>query len=592
MVQEGKLLVNRSHPARPALAALLIIVTLTLVACGGQGPAVNSFATPPAAGSPAVSNADQGNMNVPLPPATDDAGALSSEGGSTVSPGETTPPVATNATAVPNVNAPADTVASPPDGTLPPPPATAGRVAFMGPFGENGPLHAFVANADGTGLLSVSQEQGEGYFPNLSPDGARVAFVANTSVDSEIYVAEVATGAVANLTNVTGEDTQPVWSPDGSQLAFVTNRGGGDIDIWVMNADGTDARLVTHTPGEDKLGSWSPDGSRLTYSNISEVGESIWAVDVASGETERLTERADGGSDSAPAWSPDGQRIAFYSTTSTAPSQIFTIAADGSNRQALTDGSTSALVPAWSPDGEWLLYTNITGESRYDLVALNLATGASHPIPNVQGFATSWAAVAQPLADTGFVQGPAQANVAVDPAVLETAYYRGSPDAPITVIEFSDYQCPFCKRWVDTTLPGLEQQIADGTVRLVFVDFPLNIHPQAPAAAEAARCAGELGGSEAYWAMHDTLFAALDQWSGQTAPNPIFAELAAGIGLDGAAMQECLGSGRYTDEVRAGLLEGQRLGITGTPTFFINGTRVVGAIPPEEFQTYLTAGGQ
>ncbi|HEX8684164.1 MAG TPA: thioredoxin domain-containing protein [Ardenticatenaceae bacterium] len=559
-------MVNRSHPVRLLLALVLVAL---LSACGQRVVYVTVTPTPDPAGA-----------SVPLPPASDTASGTTND---TATGTGSAPAPATGQN-----TAPVDAAPGAASAALS---ASAGRVAFMGPFGQGGPLHAFVANADGTGLTAVSQEQGEGYFPYLSPDGTQVAFVTNTTVDAEIYVADVATGEATNLTNTPGNDTQPIWSPDGSQIAFVSNRGGGDINIWVMNADGSDPRLVVHTPGEDKLGSWSPDSKYIVYSNVNEVGESLWVMDVASGETSPLTEQSGGGTDSAPAWSPDGQAIAFYSASGSQPSQIFTVAPDGSNRQQLTNGTTSAIVPTWSPDGNWLLYTSIAGENRYDIVALNLQTQQSTVVPNVQGFATSWAAASQPLAETGFTQGPAQSGVEVDPAVLEKAYYVGDPNAPITIVEFSDYQCPFCKRWVDETLPQIGPLIEDGTVRLFYVDFPLTIHAQAPAAAEAARCAGELGGPEGYWTMHDALFANMEQWS-QPNPNPAFAEIASGVGLDGAALQECVESGRYTADVQAGIAEGTRLGITGTPTFFINGTRVVGAIPFEEFQQYLTPGGQ
>ncbi len=115
-----------------------------------------------------------------------------------------------------------------------------------------------------------------------------------------------------NLTNQSGFDNQPVWSPDGTQIAFVSNRDGGNVDLWLMNADGQNARRLATTPGDDNLGSWSPDGKKIVYSNKDEVGESLWIIDVASGENTRLTESQDGG-DSAPTWSPDGERIAFYS---------------------------------------------------------------------------------------------------------------------------------------------------------------------------------------------------------------------------------------------------------------------------------------
>jgi len=160
---------------------------------------------------------------------------------------------------------------------------------------------------------------------------------------------------------------------------------------------------------------------------------------------------------------------------------------------------------------------------------------------------------------------------------------QGSADAPVTIIEFSDYQCPFCQRYFDDAYPQIIQNyVASGQVRYIFKDLPLEeLHPQAAQAAEAARCAGE---QDAYWEMHDQLFAAQERWAGQSEPVPIFVELGGGLGLDKDALQSCLESGRHQQAVLSNLAEGQSLGATGTPTFFINGYPLVGARPYEQFE--------
>ncbi len=461
-----------------------------------------------------------------------------------------------------------------------------GRIAIMGPMGPSQALQSFVANLDGSGLTWVSEEFGEGYFPSLSPDGQQLLFVANTNVDPEIFVVDVATNVATNLTDQAGFDNQPVWSPDGTQIAFVTNREGGNVDLWLMNADGSNARRLASTPGDDNLGSWSPDSQKIVYSNKDEVGESLWIVDVTSGESTRLTESQDGG-DSAPTWSPDGERIAFYSAPTGGLPNVFTIRPDGSERQQVSDGSAPALFPIWGPEGQQLIYTLVENE-RYSLYMHDLESNQERVIPNVEGFATTWRANEQLLADTGFTQGPQQSDVEVNPQVLEAAYRKGSPDAPVTIIEFSDYQCPFCQRWFNDTYPQLQPYIEDGTVQLIFVDFPLNIHPEAPAAHQAARCAGEFNGNDGYWTMHDALFNSLSRWSGQADIAAILKEVADEAELDGAAIQTCVESERYKEQVDAGLNEGIRLGVSGTPTFFINGTRLVGAQPWSAFEPFIT----
>ena len=142
---------------------------------------------------------------------------------------------------------------------------------------------------------------------------------------------------------------------------------------------------------------------------------------------------------------------------------------------------------------------------------------------------------------------------------------RGDPNAPVTLVEFSDYQCPFCARHFRETLPQIEAEyVKTGKVRYVFRDFPLDIHPQAERAAQAAHCAGDQG---QYWPMHDQLFGnpraiGLDDFTAQ----------ATAIGLDLVQFNACLSDKKYAEEVKKDLKEGQQLGITGTPGFFIGRT--------------------
>jgi protein-disulfide isomerase len=151
---------------------------------------------------------------------------------------------------------------------------------------------------------------------------------------------------------------------------------------------------------------------------------------------------------------------------------------------------------------------------------------------------------------------------------------KGPAGAPVTVVEFSDFQCPFCAR-VTPTLKKLEEAYA-GKIRIVFRDLPLlSIHKNAAVAAEAAACANEQG---KFWDMHDRLFA---NQAKLTAPE--LKEHAAALGLDTAAFNTCLDSGKYTAEWRKDSEEANRLGLSGTPAFFINGRLLSGAQPYEAF---------
>jgi protein-disulfide isomerase len=161
------------------------------------------------------------------------------------------------------------------------------------------------------------------------------------------------------------------------------------------------------------------------------------------------------------------------------------------------------------------------------------------------------------------------------PVNAEGAFAQGPKDAPVTIIEFSDFQCPFCGRVVATLKEVV--RLYPQQVRLAFRDFPIvSLHPKASKAAEAARCAGEKG---KFWEYHDLLFEA--QAQATTADFKRFAEQ---LKLDANSFATCLDSGRYAAAVASDVQEGTRLGITGTPTFFINGRLVVGALPLETFQ--------
>jgi protein-disulfide isomerase len=150
---------------------------------------------------------------------------------------------------------------------------------------------------------------------------------------------------------------------------------------------------------------------------------------------------------------------------------------------------------------------------------------------------------------------------------------RGAATAPITIVEFSDFQCPYCAR-VKPTLRQLEDRFP-GKIRLVFRDFPLQMHRQAAKAAEAAACANEQG---RFWEMHDRLFA---QQNRLDVPN--LKVLAAHIGLDQARFDECLDSGKNETQWRNAIAEATQYGVTGTPAFFVNGRFISGAASLEQF---------
>jgi len=176
----------------------------------------------------------------------------------------------------------------------------------------------------------------------------------------------------------------------------------------------------------------------------------------------------------------------------------------------------------------------------------------------------------------------AQVKMYLTPPLVEVsaegAPIKGPANAPITIVEFSDFQCAYCKR-VLTVLNEVLERYPD-QVKLAFRDFPIqNIHPQAQKAAEAAHCAADQG---KFWEYHDLLFEKQD-----AIPTGNFTEHAKALGLEPNSFQACLDSQKYKQKVEGNYADGVKAGVSGTPAFFINGRLVSGAQPLEAFKTVI-----
>ncbi len=160
----------------------------------------------------------------------------------------------------------------------------------------------------------------------------------------------------------------------------------------------------------------------------------------------------------------------------------------------------------------------------------------------------------------------------------EGYYSRGSTNAPITIVEFSDYQCPFCRKWHNEVSSDLLAAYP-GKVRLVYRNLPLtSIHPDAFSAAEAAMCAGE---QNAYWDYHDKLFGSELLGTG------VYLQYAKDLNLNLTSFEACLNDQKYQAEIQADSDFAVNLGIRSTPTFFINGIAIIGAQPLDLFKQII-----
>ncbi len=189
----------------------------------------------------------------------------------------------------------------------------------------------------------------------------------------------------------------------------------------------------------------------------------------------------------------------------------------------------------------------------------------------------------EPQGSTTATQPPLRISADDDPVM-------GSSNAPLLMIEFSDFQCPFCARFHSETLPLIKENYIDtGIVKMVYRDFPLeNIHPNAVAAAVASECAHD---QDTYWPYHDILFERIGEWGSLTQAGAVeqFKAYATDLSLELETFSECLDTGKHTNEVSNDFNDGRAYGITGTPAFFIGNDQIgyyplSGARPYSEFQ--------
>jgi protein-disulfide isomerase len=160
---------------------------------------------------------------------------------------------------------------------------------------------------------------------------------------------------------------------------------------------------------------------------------------------------------------------------------------------------------------------------------------------------------------------------------------KGSSDAKVTIIEYSDYQCPFCARFALETEPQVEQQyVSSGQVKLIFRALPF--HALSMETAQAAQCAGEQG---KYWEMHDALFEHQSEWSGNPGATELFKSYAEDLGLNTSNFNTCLNTEKYASRVQEDLQKAINDSIEATPSFLINSHLVVGAYPFSDFKTII-----
>jgi len=228
---------------------------------------------------------------------------------------------------------------------------------------------------------------------------------------------------------------------------------------------------------------------------------------------------------------------------------------------------------------KWLLRMSVLQVLLLAFIAYQFAGGGLGETVSIQG-----AAVAEPpkAAEQPSAPTPQPAPMVDMKTLADDDAVKGNPNAPVTIIEFSDFECSYCARFYSMTYKQLVEKYVDtGKVKVIYRDYPLSFHPNAQNAAEAAECAGEQG---KYYEMHDKLFE--ESTRGGKESFKLFAQ---DLGLDTEAFNTCLDSGRMASEVRKDTVDGQRAGVRGTPAFFINGQALTGAQPFPAFEQIIEA---
>jgi TolB protein len=247
-----------------------------------------------------------------------------------------------------------------PGGSLRSPARAADQPELLIATRKSGNAEIVLIRADGSEIKNLTNHPANESAPAWSPDGKRIAFESDRSGSRNIYVMDADGGNVKQLTSGTGLDVAPSWSPDGKKIAFVSDRSG-NREIWVMDANGDNPVNLTNNPASDAGPDWSPDGKQIVFvSNRDGQGYQIYLME-ANGANQRLlpieqTELRY----VFPAWSPDGKRVA-YCVPANDSIEIWVCSSDGTGKKKLTDLGGTNTFPAWSPDGRQIAFVHYEG---------------------------------------------------------------------------------------------------------------------------------------------------------------------------------------------------------------------------------------
>ena len=234
------------------------------------------------------------------------------------------------------------------------------------------------------------------------------------------------------------------------------------------------------------------------------------------------------------------------------------------------------------------LFNSVPGSLILGSLIISISILLSGGVIKIKGFNGAVDSPAPQAGAPDIPSGPVRVNLDDDPVL-------GDKNAPVTLVDFSDYECPFCKRHFDQTYPQLKKDYIDtGKVKMVYRDLPLSFHQNAHKEAEAAECARDQGGDIVYFKYHDEIFKRTTS-NGTGLALDKLPVIAKDLGLNGDVLQKCLDSEKYKAEVDKDIADAAKYGATGTPSFFIGksagseieGTILIGAQPYSAFKTII-----
>ena len=232
------------------------------------------------------------------------------------------------------------------------------RIAFWS--NRDGGKEIYLMDADGSNVKRLTNNLSDDVNPTWSPDGLRILFESERDGNREVYVMDADGGNQIRLTRNDALDSTATWSPDGKLIAFASNRDTGlpynpyNMDIYVMNADGSNVRRIVDDPEYDVGPQWSPDGRRILFMTARTGNFDVYVMNADGTGQRNLTADHDR-SDGAPVWSLDGNYIAFARRID-GKDQLFVMDSDGSNLKRVTHNSANNGSLGWSPDGSKLIF--------------------------------------------------------------------------------------------------------------------------------------------------------------------------------------------------------------------------------------------